>query len=87
MYSVKRLKRPAFVRDISRTRQPIRSFVVSKIVPVATGAALFGMGCMSKFCAQSLVPSSQSRTPTRKMGVTFELHRFYHFGLSEIMGR
>lgn len=87
MNSFRRLKRSAFVRDIRGTRQPIRSFIVSKIVPVATGAALFGMGCMSKFCARRLVSSSQRRTPTRKMGVNFELHCFYHFGLSDIMGR
>lgn len=38
----------AFVRTTSHARQPIRSFVVSKIVPVAMGDAVFGWGGLGK---------------------------------------
>lgn len=50
MNSFKWLNSSAFLRAISHARQPMRSFVVSKIVPAATGAVIFGMGCMSKSC-------------------------------------
>lgn len=48
MNSLRRLTSSAFTRTISHTRQPMRSFVLTKIVPVAMGAAVFGMGCMGK---------------------------------------
>ncbi|KAH8765606.1 hypothetical protein F5883DRAFT_522860 [Diaporthe sp. PMI_573] len=46
MNSIRRLASSAFFKTAGHIRPPMRSFVSSKLVPAATGAAVFGIGCM-----------------------------------------
>lgn len=76
MNSFRRLTSSAFVRSISHARQPIRSFVVSKIVPVAMGAAAFGMGCMGQSFHKPIFTFQHKRSPGATVGLTFALRSF-----------
>lgn len=65
MNSIRRLASSAFFKTAGHIRPPMRSFVSSKLVPAATGAAVFGIGCMSRFLHQPIHTLQAFGTPTR----------------------